>query len=49
MQQSIHDFQNLKKEGNISVSNEHLKEILYQFDFIFYPDILQTEKTVKKV
>ena len=32
MQQSIHDFQNLKKEKNISVSNEYLKEILYQFE-----------------
>ena len=48
MQQSIHDFQNLKKEKNISVSNEYLKEILYQFDFIFYPDIHHTEKTVKQ-
>ncbi|KAK8850178.1 hypothetical protein M9Y10_018301 [Tritrichomonas musculus] len=46
MQQSIHDFQNLLKKKGIFVSNELLKEILYKFDFIFYPDILQTEKKV---
>ena len=44
MQQSIHDFQELLKNGKIHISNEYLKEILYKFDFIYYPDIQQTEK-----
>ncbi|KAK8880613.1 hypothetical protein M9Y10_003295 [Tritrichomonas musculus] len=48
MQQSIHNFQNILKKNNIYISNGYLKEILYKFDFIFYPDILKTEKKVKQ-
>ncbi|KAK8839290.1 hypothetical protein M9Y10_032222 [Tritrichomonas musculus] len=48
MQQAIHDFQNLLKKEKIDMPNEHLKDILFKFDFIFYPDILQTEKKVKQ-
>ena len=48
MQQSIHDFQDLLKKENNYISNENLKEILNKFDYIFYPDILQTERTGKQ-
>ncbi|KAK8847117.1 hypothetical protein M9Y10_019697 [Tritrichomonas musculus] len=48
MQESIHEFQNLLKKEKNYLSNEHLKNILDKFNFIFYPDILQQEKKVKQ-
>ena len=48
MEQSIHDFQNLLEKKNIDMMNKYLKEILDNFDFIFYPDIIQTEKRAKQ-
>ena len=48
MQESIHEFQKyLKKEDNCLI-NEHLKDILDKFEFIYYPDILQSEKKAKQ-
>ena len=48
MQKSIHEFQNLLKQPTNYFYNEHLKDALDKFDFIFYPDILPKEKKVKQ-
>ena len=48
MQRSIHAFQDLLKKKNINTKNKNFEEILYKFDFFYYPDIIQTEKKAKQ-
>ncbi|KAK8892540.1 kinase that interacts with cdc31p [Tritrichomonas musculus] len=47
MKKAINDFQNLLEKKNINTTNQYLKEILYKFEFIFSPDILQAEKAIQ--
>lgn len=48
MQQYINDFQKLLRKENIYPTNKFLKETLYKFVFIYYPNINHVEEGVKQ-
>ncbi|KAK8880547.1 hypothetical protein M9Y10_003227 [Tritrichomonas musculus] len=48
MQQFIQKIQELAKKEGITIANCHLKEILKNFNFFFYPDTLQTKEGIKQ-